>query len=109
MQKFKVVGKPLLERGKEGKGRVQFQNGKVGEDAALYEFSMANFASIKNKFKKVGPKSRVAFLKEAENWDIKFDRVVPIECVNIIQKIEINMFLEYPILSNLLNICARLV
>ena len=58
------------------KGRVQFQNGKVGGDAALCEFSMANFAkfaSIKNKFKKVGPKSRVPFLKEAENWDLLFD------------------------------------
>ena len=77
----KIYGLPpwpaiLLERAKEGKGRVQFQNGKVGDDAALYEFSMANlakFASMKNKFKKVGPKSRVAFLKEAENWDLKLD------------------------------------
>jgi len=35
--------------------------------------NFAKFASIMNKFKKVGPKSRVAFLKEAENWDLMFD------------------------------------
>ena len=36
---------------------VLFQNGKVGENATLYQFSKANlakFASMKDKFKKSG-------------------------------------------------------
>ena len=55
---------------------VLFQNGKVCENATLYQFSKANlakFASMKDKFKKSGARSRVAFLKEAENWGLKLD------------------------------------
>ena len=77
----KIYGFPpwpasLVKMDQNGTGRVLFQNGKVGENATLYQFSKANlakFASMKDKFKKSGARSRVAFLKEAENWGLNLD------------------------------------
>ena len=71
-----MLDKDSLASGQSVNIEVKLQNGKVCENATLYQFSKANlakFASMKDKFKKSGARSRVAFLKEAENWGLKLD------------------------------------
>ena len=60
----------VMEIDEDGRGRVRFQDGQVGVDATLVDFSQENLLKFLNEGFKKKLKLKQLFLEETKNWGL---------------------------------------